>query len=85
MSESLDPGVSLAWRFLKYKRLLWIAAAVLAADQASKAWITARLGGWNCYYKPPGPITFRRGMQEFYAIHHGRMLEMRSKREVRIP
>ena len=19
------------------------------------SWITARLGGWNCYYKPPGP------------------------------
>jgi hypothetical protein len=49
------------------------------------AWPIARLGGWNCYYKPPGPTTFRRGMQQFYAIHHGRMLEMRSKREVRIP
>ena len=21
------------------------------------AWIMARLGGWNCYYKPPGPKT----------------------------
>jgi hypothetical protein len=21
------------------------------------AWIVARLGGWNCYYKPPGPKT----------------------------
>jgi len=21
------------------------------------AWIAARLGGWNCYYKPPGPKT----------------------------
>lgn len=21
------------------------------------SWITARLGGWNCYYKPPGPKT----------------------------
>jgi hypothetical protein len=26
------------------------------------AWIIARLGGWNCYYKPPGPITFRRAV-----------------------
>lgn len=25
------------------------------------AWIAARLGGWNCYYKPPGPKTMRRG------------------------
>jgi hypothetical protein len=25
------------------------------------SWIVARLGGWNCYYKPPGPKTMRRG------------------------
>jgi hypothetical protein len=25
------------------------------------AWIAARLGGWNCYYKPPGPKTMARG------------------------
>ncbi len=25
------------------------------------AWITARLGGWNCYYKPPGPKTMAIG------------------------
>ena len=25
------------------------------------AWVTARLGGWNCYYKPPGPKTMRSG------------------------
>jgi hypothetical protein len=49
------------------------------------AWIIARLGGWNCYYKPPGPITFRRGMEQFHAIHRGRMLEMRLQRDVRIP
>ncbi|HEY5313010.1 MAG TPA: hypothetical protein VIK18_10845 [Pirellulales bacterium] len=49
------------------------------------AWIVARLGGWNCYYKPPGPITFRRGMEQFHAIHRGRQLEMRLQREVRIP
>jgi len=49
------------------------------------AWIIARLGGWNCYYKPPGPITFRRGIEQFYAIHRGRQLEMRLQREVRIP
>ena len=33
-----------------------------AASLAWAAWIIARLGGWNCYYKPPGPITMRRGM-----------------------
>jgi hypothetical protein len=52
---------------------------------ARAAWVIARLGGWNCYYKPPGPITFRRGMEQFYAIHRGRLLEMRLQREVRIP
>ena len=25
------------------------------------AWIIARLGGWNCYYKPPGPKTMADG------------------------
>ena len=49
------------------------------------SWIVARLGGWNCYYKPPGPITFRRGMEHFYQIHRGRKLEMKLKRDVRIP
>ena len=27
--------------------------------------------------KPPGPITFRRGMQQFYAIHRGRLVEVK--------
>jgi hypothetical protein len=26
------------------------------------SWIAARLGGWNCYYKPPGPKTMARGV-----------------------
>lgn len=26
------------------------------------SWIAARLGGWNCYYKPPGPKTMMRGL-----------------------
>ena len=56
-----------------------------ARSLAQASWVIARLGGWNCYYKPPGPITFRRGMERFYAIHHGRLLEMRLQRDVRIP
>lgn len=55
------------------------------ASLARAAWTIARLGGWNCYYKPPGPITMRRGMEQFYSIHRGRQLEMMLKREVRIP
>jgi hypothetical protein len=26
------------------------------------SWIAARLGGWNCYYKPPGPKTMALGL-----------------------
>jgi hypothetical protein len=56
-----------------------------AQTLAWAAWIIARLGGWNCYYKPPGPITFRRGMEQLHAIHRGRQLEMGAQRDVRIP
>ena len=56
-----------------------------AHSLAWAAWVIARLGGWNCYYKPPGPITFRRGMEQFYAIHRGRQLGIGPQREVRIP
>jgi hypothetical protein len=52
---------------------------------ARATWVVARLGGWNCYYRPPGPIIFRRGMEAFCQIHRGRMLGMRLQREVRIP
>ena len=35
------------------------------------AWIVARLGGWNCYYKPPGPKTMRDGWTRLAAMLHG--------------
>ncbi len=37
------------------------------------AWCIARLGGWNGYAKerPPGPITFVRGLRRFHAIAEG--------------
>jgi hypothetical protein len=37
------------------------------------AWHIARLGGWNGYAteRPPGPITFNRGLQRFEAITQG--------------
>jgi len=56
-----------------------------AQSLARASWVIARLGGWNCYYKPPGPITFRRGMEAFYQIHRGRTLRMISEQDVRIP
>lgn len=35
-----------------------------AGSLAWLAWIVARLGGWNCYYKPPGPKTMAAGWQK---------------------
>ena len=40
------------------------------------AWIIAKLGGWDGYpsSKPPGPITFKHGLEFFKAIAHGHSL-----------
>jgi len=35
------------------------------------AWVTARLGGWNCYYKPPGPKTMATGWKQLAAMLEG--------------
>lgn len=37
------------------------------------AWIIGRLGGWDGYpsSKPPGPITFKSGLEYFYALAAG--------------
>jgi hypothetical protein len=35
------------------------------------SWIVARLGGWNCYYKPPGPKTIRTGWTRLAAMADG--------------
>ena len=68
MRESLDPGVSLAWRLLKYRWLITISALVLAVDQGSKAWIRARLP-FNTYGEGSGAIVVIRGF--FYIVHVG--------------
>jgi hypothetical protein len=48
------------------------------------AWIVARLGGWNCYYKPPGPKTMRRGWDKLAAMAMIYPLAIAQK-EARIP
>lgn len=40
------------------------------------SWIVARLGGWNCYYKPPGPKTMARGWQRLSAMTAGFLCAM---------
>jgi hypothetical protein len=35
------------------------------------AWIAARLGGWNCYYKKPGPKTMADGWKRLQAMLEG--------------
>jgi hypothetical protein len=44
---------------------------------AFAAWVMARLGGWNCYYGKPGPITILEGWIEFQAIKRGATLSWR--------
>jgi hypothetical protein len=47
-----------------------------AQSMAFVAWITARLGGWNCYYKPPGPKTMRDGWNRLAATLNGYVLAL---------
>src|ERR1039457_5880417 len=68
MSESLDPGVSLTWRLLRYRWLITISTAVLAVDQGTKAWIRARLP-FNTYGEAAGAIRVVRGF--LYIVHGG--------------
>jgi hypothetical protein len=43
------------------------------------AWIAARLGGWNCYYKPPGPKTMHNGWNELAIMLAGYTIAVQSK------
>ncbi len=43
------------------------------------SWIAARLGGWNCYYKPPGPKTMHRGWDRLRTIAIGFALAKASR------
>ena len=51
------------------------------------AWIIARLGGWNCYYKPPGPKTMRAGWAQFETMAVGFVVAttLQAKSNVSIP
>jgi len=51
------------------------------------SWMIARLGGWNCYYKPPGPKTMRAGWAQFATMAAGFTIgaALRVESNVRIP
>jgi hypothetical protein len=49
------------------------------ASLAWLAWIVARLGGWNCYYKPPGPKTMRVGWNKLAAMAAGYAFAMNQR------
>lgn len=68
MSRSLDPGVSIGWRVLRYRYFLPICLGVLALDQATKAWIAWRLP-LNTYGEEAGAIVVVRNF--FYLVHLG--------------
>lgn len=68
MSESLDPGVSFAWRLLQYRWLLAMGTAVFVLDQGSKVWIRTHLP-FNTYGDGAGAITVVPGF--FYIVHVG--------------
>lgn len=38
------------------------------------SWIVARYGGWNAYYKPPGPKTMAQGWERFSAVLTGYLI-----------
>ncbi|MGP0061783.1 MAG: IS4 family transposase [Beijerinckiaceae bacterium] len=50
------------------------------------AWTIARLGGWKGYAKerPPGPITFIRGLERFHAITEGFALANEARRTAQL-
>ena len=46
------------------------------ATLAWLSWIAARLGGWNCYYKQPGPKTMAIGWRQLAAMISGFVIAM---------
>jgi len=43
------------------------------------AWVAARLGGWNCYGKPPGPKTMHDGWKQLAAMLQGYTLAEKAR------
>jgi hypothetical protein len=77
MSDVLDPELQSAVTVLVRSREGSTAKQKNPHPEGSLAWlswIVARYGGWNCYYKPPGPKTMARGWERFAATLSGIIL-----------
>lgn len=74
MSDVLDPDLQSAVALLVQSREGTTDKQKNPHPQGSLAWlawVVARYGGWNCYYKPPGPKTMAKGWQRFAATLSG--------------
>lgn len=77
MSDVLDPELQSAVATLVRAREGATAKQKNPHPQGSLAWLSwvvARYGGWNCYYKPPGPKTMAKGWDRFVATLSGIIL-----------
>src|SRR6185312_6471121 len=77
MSDVLDPDLQSAVTILVRSREGGTARQKNPHPEGSLAWLSwviARYGGWNCYYKPPGPKTMAQGWQRFAATLAGLIL-----------
>ena len=74
MSDVLDPSLQPAVAALNKTREGATARQKNPYPPGSLAWLSwvvARYGGWNCYYKPPGPKTMAQGWERFSATLSG--------------
>jgi hypothetical protein len=77
MSDVLDPELQGSIALLVHSREGATSRQKNPHPQGSLAWLSwvvARYGGWNCYYKPPGPKTMARGWERFAATLAGVIL-----------
>jgi hypothetical protein len=83
MSDVLDPDLQSAVTILVRSREGGTARQKNPHPEGSLAWlswIVARYGGWNCYYKPPGPKTMAKGWERFAATLAGLILARDAQR-----
>lgn len=82
MSDVIDPSFAVALERLSKKlegKTLRQKNPHSPESLAFVSWVAARLGGWNCYYKPPGPKTMREGWTRLAATLDGYVLATKTE------